>query len=91
MRKDARISCYFSKPTSLELSRTDVNVEEMKHMFMPCQHKVGLNQTIRVCNNYSETSDILQQNREIKYSLVTRNQNFIHEYRQSGKNWGNGC
>jgi hypothetical protein len=86
---DARISDYFSKTkgarerTSLEHTRTDVNVEEIKHTFISCQQKVGLNHTTKVRNNYSETPDILQQNKEIKYSLVIRNQNFILEDTQS--------
>lgn len=42
-----------------------------------------LNQTIRVCNNYSETPDILQQNKETEYNTVIRNQNLIHEDTQS--------
>jgi hypothetical protein len=87
VRKDPRIRGCFS----LELSRTDVNVEKIKHMFMPCQQKVGLNQTITVRNNYAKNSDILQQNKEIKYSFVTRSQNFIHEYRQNEIKLGKYC
>ena len=64
--------------TSLEHTLTDVNMEEMKHMFMPCQQIVRLNHTIWVCNDCSETPDVLQQNKEIKYSIVIRKQNFIH-------------
>ena len=60
MRKDARIRGHISKPkgvrgqTSLENTHTDVNVEEIKHKFITCQQNVGLNQTIRVCNNSFE-------------------------------------
>ena len=72
---DTRISGYFSKTkearerTSLEHTRTDVNVEEIKHMFTPCQQKVGLNHNISVCNNYSETPDILQKNKKKKNKI----------------------
>jgi len=60
VRKDSRIRGYFSTPKgarerkSLEHTRTDVNVEEIKHMFMLCEQKVGLNQTKRLRNVSSE-------------------------------------
>jgi hypothetical protein len=87
VRKDGRVRGYFSKPigareqTSLENARKDVAAEETKHVFIPCQQKVRLDQNIRLCNNCCEnvaTSIHFKYKKEIKHSLVIRYQNVTH-------------